>query len=84
MNDTIMRIASLLLLACVTVLLVAHYLLGYNYAPLIWLWIVILAITIAPVLELVYGVREDDELFDDDYFSSRQIHCRVTKENRKY
>ena len=84
MSDLSMRIASLLLLACVTILLVSHWLLGYDYSSLIFLWIVTLALTIAPILELIYGTTYDDNDYDDEYFSSRSIHCRVTKDNRKY
>ena len=69
MNPLQMRIASLLLLACITILLVSHYLLGYNYKPLIVLWICVVAITIGPVLELVYGTTYDDDDYDDEYLS---------------
>ena len=67
-------VASLLLLASVTILLVSHYLLGfgigYNYNPLLFLWICVLAITIGPVLELVYGTTYDDDDYDDDYLQN--------------
>ena len=68
MNPLQMRIASLLLLACITILLVSHWLLGYDYSPLIVLWIVTLGLTITPILELIYGTNDDDE-FDDNYLS---------------
>ena len=70
MNNVQMRIASLLLLASVTILLVSHYLLGYNYNPLLFLWICVVAITIGPVLELVYGTTYDDDDYDDEYLSN--------------
>ena len=68
MNPLQMRIASLLLLACITILLVSHWLLGYDYSPLIVLWIVTLGLTITPILELIYGTNDDDEC-DDNYLS---------------
>ena len=68
MNPLQMRIASLLLLACITILLVSHWLLGYDYSPLIVLWIVTLGLTITPILELIFGTNDDDE-FDDNYLS---------------
>ena len=68
MNPLQMRIASLLLLACITILLVSHWLLGYDYSTLIVLWIVTLGLTITPILELIYGTNDDDE-FDDNYLS---------------
>ena len=68
MNPLQMRIASLLLLACITILLVSHWRLGYNYKPLIVMWIVTLGLTISPILELIYGTNDDDE-FDDNYLS---------------
>ena len=84
MSDLSMRIASLLLLACITILLVSHWLLGYDYSPLIVMWVVTFGLTIGPILELIYGTTYDDDDYDDEYFSSRSIHCRVTKDNKKY
>ena len=64
MTTSTMRIVSLLLLAFMTILLVSHYLLGYDSSLVVSLWICIVAITIAPVLQLVYG-NTDDDIFDD-------------------
>lgn len=69
MSDLSMRIASLLLLACITILLVSHWLLGYNYSPLIVMWILTLGLTITPILELIYGTSYDDDDYDDEYLN---------------
>ena len=72
MNPLQMRIASLLLLACITILLVSHYLLGYNYKPLIVLWICVVAIDY------------DDEYLSDSYYDQSDLLPRSEEMEEEY
>ena len=81
--DKFGRYAPIVAQILMTILIVNHWYRDLNYIPLLVFWCILLGLSISPILDLIYG-NNDENVFHDDYNSSRNIHCRVNKDNRKY
>jgi len=66
------KYAPIVVQILMTILVLNHWYRGLDWLPILYLWVICFGLSISPILDLIYGNTDDDELFDDEYLSDSQ------------
>ena len=50
-----------------TILVIGHWFKGYDILPTFTLWCLFWGLSISPVLDIIYNIKRDDDMFDEDF-----------------